>query len=91
MASSSAQSLSNPSIALTKQFSSLKYIQGTNGIGIGILDLDYEVPKYQAMVKQPNYTVPMPEIGWDVPQDFKFLNIINSWIMYSNFSKFKFI
>jgi len=62
-------------LRLSKSESLLKFIQGTNGIGIGILDLDYEVPKYQAMVKQPNYKFPMPEIGWKVPQ-FNQLNII---------------
>lgn len=62
-------------LRLSKSESSLKFIQGTHGLGIGILDLDYEVPKYQAMVKQPNYKFPMPEIGWKVPQ-FNQLNII---------------
>lgn len=64
------------SLRLSKSESSLKFIQGTNGTGIGILDLDYEVPKHQNMVKQPNYKFPIPEIGWNIPQNFDFLNII---------------
>jgi hypothetical protein len=72
MSSSTASAFS---INLTKASSSLKFIQGTNGIGIGILDLDYEVPKYQATVKQPNYKFPIPEIGWEVPP-FGQLNVI---------------